>query len=90
MAMEVRNTAKRPLKVPLPGGKRLFLGIGGSGQITPKSAEHPPVKKLIEAGELEITDSSHAGVETITGQGGQVKSSSARGGSQSSRQTGDR
>lgn len=88
--MEIRNIAKRPLKVPLPGGKRLFLGIGKTGQVMPKAAEHPPVMKLIEAGDLEITDSGHAGTEASTGQESRIKSSPSRGGSQSSRQSGDR
>ena len=54
--MEIKNTSKRPLKVPLPGGKRLFLKPGGTGQILPKAADHPPVKKLIDEGELEVLD----------------------------------
>ena len=52
--MEVRNTTRRPLKVPLPGGKRLFLTPGNTGQIAPRAAEHPPVKALIDGGELEV------------------------------------
>jgi len=88
--MEIRNTAKRPVKVPLPGGKRLFLGIGGTGQIMPKAADHPPVKKLIDAGEIEITDIGHAGVEQSGGQESSIKSSSARGGGRASRKSGDR
>ena len=31
--MEIRNTTKRPLKVPLPGGKKLFLGLAGKGSL---------------------------------------------------------
>lgn len=88
--MEVRNTAKRPLKVPLPGGKRLFLAIGGSGQITPKAAEHAPVKKLIEDGDLEITDSGHASAKSSSSGGAGISASPSRGGSGGIRQTGDR
>lgn len=54
--MDIRNQTKRPLRVPLPGGKRLHIGPGGTGQIAPKAAEHPPVKKLIDAGQLEILE----------------------------------
>ena len=88
--MEIRNTAKRPLKISLPAGKRLFLGIGGTGQIMPKAAEHPPVKKLIEAGDIEIVDAGHAGAAKSTGNEPGIKSSSAQGGSRASRQSGDR
>ncbi len=50
----IKNTTKKPLSVPLPGGKRLFLGPGKEGQVRPKADEHPAVAALIEAGELEI------------------------------------
>jgi len=52
--MDIKNVTSKPLRVPLAGGKRLFLSPGGKGQIAPKAAEHPPVKALIDAGELEI------------------------------------
>jgi hypothetical protein len=54
--MNVSNKTQRPLSVPLPGGKKLRLGPGKTGQITPKAAEHPRVKKLIADGELEVLD----------------------------------
>jgi hypothetical protein len=54
--MEIQNKSKRPLSVPLPGGKRLHLGPGKTGQITPRAAEHGPLKKLIEDGALELLD----------------------------------
>ena len=53
-AMEISNKTKRPLKVNLPGGKRLHLAPRGTGQITAKAAEHPPVLKMIEEGLLAI------------------------------------
>ena len=52
----IHNKTNRPLVVPLPGGKKLRLGPLQTGQVTPKALEHPPLKKLIEAGELELTD----------------------------------
>lgn len=52
--MDIKNTTSRPLRVPLAGGKRLFLSPGGIGQIVPKAADHPPVKALIDDGSLEI------------------------------------
>jgi hypothetical protein len=54
--MNISNKTQRPLSVPLPGGKKLRLGPGKTGQITPKAAQHPRVKKLIDDGELEILD----------------------------------
>ncbi len=65
--MDIVNKTQRPLLVPLPGGKRLHLGPGRTGQITPKAAEHPPVKALVDAGDLEIQD------------GGKTKGSAAGG-----------
>ena len=53
-AMEILNKTKRPLRIPLPGGKRLHLAPGKTGQISPKSADHPPLKMLIEQGEVEL------------------------------------
>lgn len=50
----IKNTTRKPLSVPLPGGKKLFLGPGEEGQIAPTAGEHPPVAALVEAGDLEI------------------------------------
>ena len=50
----IRNKSHQPLAVPLPRGKRLFLGPGKSGQIASDHAEHAPVKKLLESGDLEV------------------------------------
>tara|TARA_R110002072_G_scaffold217365_2_gene375081 strand:+ start:128150 stop:128671 length:522 start_codon:yes stop_codon:yes gene_type:complete len=54
--MEITNKTRRPIKVPLPEGKKLFLGPGKSGQVHAKAANHPPVKELLEAGDLELGD----------------------------------
>ncbi len=55
--MNITNTSKRPISLSLPGGKKLFLGPGKSGQINPKAAELPHVAKLVEEGDLELDDS---------------------------------
>ena len=47
--MEIRNKTRLPLRVPLPGGKKLHLGPGQAGQVTPKALEHPPLKALLGA-----------------------------------------
>ncbi|MBG68565.1 MAG: hypothetical protein CMN06_00290 [Roseibacillus sp.] len=90
--MDVTNKSKKPLIVPLPGGKRLFLAPGKTGQVTPKALNHPPVVKLIESGDLKSSVGSQG-----SGQRGQSKvsgpsggSSSAQGGSGAARQSGDR
>ena len=62
--MTVSNKTHKPLSLPLPGGKILHLGPGKTGQITAKAAEDPRLKKLVEAGEIEIfpeEDSRRAG-----------------------------
>ena len=51
----IHNKTKRPLAVPLPGGKKLRLGPLQTGQVTPKALEYPPLKKLIEVGDIELT-----------------------------------
>jgi hypothetical protein len=54
----VRNCTVRPLKVPLPRGKFLHLGPKSTGSVHPDALERPAVKRLLEAGELEIIDDS--------------------------------
>ena len=56
--MNITNKTNRPISVPLPGGKKLFLGPGKTGQLTPKSAEHPPLVELVESGDLELDDTT--------------------------------
>ncbi len=55
--MDITNKSGKPLNVPLPNGKRLFLGPGKTGQISPKAIEHPARAKLIESGELVVSES---------------------------------
>jgi hypothetical protein len=61
----VKNNTRAPIKVPLPRGKSLHLGPGKSGQIRDEDAEHAALKKLVEAGDVEIVgagqhDEAHA------------------------------
>lgn len=49
----IRNATQRPLRVPLPRGKFLHLGPKQTGKVS-GDLEHPPLKKLIEAGEIEV------------------------------------
>ena len=57
--MDITNKTQKPLNLPLPGGKRLFLAPGKTGQVSPKALEHPLLVKLIEAGEIETSDTGH-------------------------------
>jgi hypothetical protein len=50
----ISNKTQRPLSVPLAGGKILHLGPGKTGQITAKTVDDPRIKKLVEAGEIEV------------------------------------
>ena len=61
----ITNKTKKPLRVPLPGGKKLHLGPGKSGQVAPKSLEHPPLEKMIAAGEIEVLDTATRGGEGV-------------------------
>ena len=48
------NKTHAPLRVPLPRGKVLHLGPLQSGEISHKVLDHEPLKRMIEAGEIEI------------------------------------
>ena len=86
--MEIRNKSTRALKLSLPGGKRLFLGLRGTGQITAKAAEHPPIKKLIDAGDLEVFEKGLLKGKQ-NGAGGGMSGSQSGSGGGGMRRTGD-
>lgn len=54
---EIRNKTARPLRIPLPGGKALFVGPSKRAQIGDAAVEHATVKKLLEDGSVEIVES---------------------------------
>jgi hypothetical protein len=77
----ITNKTNKPIKIPLPGGKALHLGPDKSGQIRDEAAEHAPVQKLVDAGEIEIADGDHdsagsggRGLSPHQAQGGQRRS----------------
>jgi len=76
--MDILNKTPRPLKISLPGGKMLRLGPKMTGQISPKAAEHPPVKKMLEEGILEIQ--GDGGTKGIGGSTTDSTGSSSQGG----------
>jgi hypothetical protein len=89
--MDITNLTPRPLKISLPGGKVLRLGPRMTGQITAKAAEHPPVKKLLEDGVIEIVgDGSTKGTSGASADagGGASQGGPASGGAM--RRSGDR
>lgn len=60
----IRNKTTGPLRVPLPQSKFLHLGPRQTGQINHQHVDHPPLKALVEKGDIEILgdgDAGHAG-----------------------------
>ncbi|MGH9798416.1 MAG: hypothetical protein ACRD5D_09720 [Candidatus Polarisedimenticolia bacterium] len=43
----------------MPGGKTLFLGLAGRGQVPDEALERPALRKLIEAGEIEVLEAEN-------------------------------
>jgi hypothetical protein len=87
--MDIKNKTRKPLNVPLPGGKRLFLGPGKTGQVSPKDLEHPALAKLLEAGDLETADGGPRHKDGATENAGGY-AGTGRSGSSIKRQSGDR
>jgi hypothetical protein len=52
----VTNKTRKPLSVPLPRNKTLHLGPGKTGQISSEAAQPPQLRKLVDAGEIEVFD----------------------------------
>ncbi len=77
------------MSLPLPGGKRLFLGPGKTGQVSPKALEHPLLAKLLEAGDIET---AAEGPKRKEGGGGnaRVYPGPRHSGTSAKRQSGDR
>ncbi len=64
----IANRTHRPLKIRLRGGKVLHLGPGKSGQIADDAADEPPVRRLIDSGEVEIVGEGSSHVAGGAGQ----------------------
>jgi hypothetical protein len=58
----IHNKTMEPLRVPLGGGKVLHLGPGQKGHIADDAAQSRGVRRLIEAGSVEVEgeDAHHA------------------------------
>lgn len=50
----IENKTRRPVKVPLPGGKFLRLGPLLSGQVRDDAEHHGAVKRLVEEGTITL------------------------------------
>ena len=87
--MDITNKTKKALSLPLPGGKKLFLGPGRTGQVAPKALQHPPLMKLIEAGDVETAEGASNPNEVADGNAG-VSCGSRNSGTGAMRQSGDR
>jgi len=66
VSKSILNKTAGALKVPLPRGKALRLGPHQTGHISHHDLDHPPLKKLIDAGTIEITEAD--GNEAVPGQ----------------------
>ena len=85
----IKNKTNRPLRVPLPRGRTVHLGPGKSGQIATAAAEHAGLKKLVDAGEIEILEEESGPGETgVGGQRGHASQGHSSGGV--NRRSGDR
>lgn len=88
--MNITNKTKRPLRIPLPGAKTLFLAPGRTGQIAPKARQHPPLVALIDAGDVEIDDEQDSSHASETRKADRVRSSGGHDAGGGIRKTGDR
>jgi len=87
--LDITNQSKRPITITLAGGKKLRLGPGKTGQVTPKAAKHPAIQKLVEAGTIALAQGGSSAVNRSTGGGAQGPSQRRSSGG-GIRQTGDR
>lgn len=74
----IKNTARRPLRVPLPHGKTLHLGLGKTGSVGDDALEHPPFQKLVRDGEIEVLGHQAASGSAPGGQASSHGSPSGR------------
>lgn len=57
--LTIRNKTLQPLRLHLPGGKVLHLGVAKTGQVSDDAREEASFKALLEAGKIEIVGESH-------------------------------
>ena len=86
----ITNKTQKPLSVPLPRGKTLHLGPGKTGQISSEAAEHPPLAKLVQDGQIEVFDDHPAPTGSMEGGGRGPRSFHGHAASTGGRRSGDR
>lgn len=87
----ITNKTTKPIKLRLPGDKTLFLGATRQAKVRDDALEHPPVKKLIEAGDIEVADAGGKKQGGGAGGGGGISGKgSGHGGGPAKVQSGDR
>ena len=88
--MDLLNKTQAPLAVPLARGKKLRLGPGRTGQISPKALDHPPLKKMIEEGLVEVVGGGRGRSGGSKGDSRGLGPSTSHGSGGAMRHTGDR
>ncbi|NNC89992.1 MAG: hypothetical protein HKN82_16160 [Akkermansiaceae bacterium] len=88
--MDITNKTTKPLSIPLPAGKKLFLAPGKTGQVSPKALKHPPLAKLIDAGDVETAEGGPQRPGATGGSKAGPATGSHHGGPGAMRQSGDR
>jgi hypothetical protein len=78
------------VSVPLPGGKTLHLGPGKTGHISSKDADYPPLKRLIDAGEIEVLGEGPEPIDGAVGGKKRRTSMQGHGSGSGGRRSGDR
>ena len=78
------------MSVPLPGGKTLHLGPGKTGHISSKDVEYPQLKRLIDAGEIEVLGEGPEPIDSAAGGKKRRTSMQGHGPGSSGRRSGDR
>lgn len=52
--MDILNQTSEALRIPVGGGRKLFLKVGGTGQISAKTASTPAVQALLDSGSITV------------------------------------
>ncbi len=86
---EISNKTNRPLNIPLPGGKKLFLGPGKDAQISDAAARSKALLALVEEGSVEMMGEGER-ADGNTGAASTAEKAQGRAKSPFRRRTGDR
>ena len=64
---QIVNKTQRPIRVPLPGGKSLFLGPAKAGQVSDQAVQAPSFQKLVKSGTIELVGEGNRSMEGSQG-----------------------